>query len=66
MSAHDKSASVSEPTVFITSFSKRCIIVHAGDCRIWLNREEAIQLLEILPGAINQMPVNPLAAPPAK
>jgi hypothetical protein len=44
-----------EPTVFITSFSKYCIIVEAGGFRIWLNREEALELLDMLPGAINKM-----------
>ena len=44
--------------VFITHVFSHCIIVEADGLRIWLDREEAVQLLDMLPAAINKMAVK--------
>lgn len=44
--------------VYINHIFSHCIRVEVDGQQIWLDRDEAIQLLDMLPSAINKMSVK--------
>ena len=46
------------PLEVLTNISGTILIIRLGTSELWLNRDEALTLAELLPGAINKMPVK--------
>mgnify|MGYP000196158650 CR=1 FL=1 len=49
---------VEAPLEVLTNYPGTMIIIRVDTMELWLNRDEALTLAELLPGAINKMPVQ--------
>ena len=46
------------PLEVLTNYPGTMLIIRLGTSELWLNRDEALTLAELLPGAINKLPVK--------
>ena len=49
---------VEAPVELLTNYPGTMLIIRLGTSELWLNRDEALTLAELLPGAINKLPVK--------